>query len=144
MQISHEAIYRAPSSKAEGPCPGTRGPALQSFVSSEIMISQRPAKADDRVIPEHWEATSFWAGSRHTRPADDAFTTCCICRDWTAMATRRDLIGQERTELQDPLNLLRFTCARILLSAESTDSRALSIISWAKLSMVRLLFSGSW
>lgn len=72
MQISHEAIYQAlyvqgrgglrreltaclrtgralrvPRSRARG-----RGKA---FISPEVMISERPAEADDRAVPGHWE-----------------------------------------------------------------------------------------
>ena len=42
MQISHEAITRA------------RGRG-KSFISPEVMISERPAEADDRAVPGHWE-----------------------------------------------------------------------------------------
>lgn len=72
MRISHEAIYRAlyvqgrgalkreltaclrtgrtlrvPRARAQ-----TRG---KSFVSPELMISERPPEADDRAVPGHWE-----------------------------------------------------------------------------------------
>lgn len=72
MRISHEAIYQALFIQGRGvfrreltACLRT-GRALRtprarvsrrgkSFVSPEIMISQRPAEADDRAIPGHWE-----------------------------------------------------------------------------------------
>jgi IS30 family transposase len=72
MRISHEAIYQALFIQGRGAlrreltaCLRT-GRALRTprarvgqrgkgFVSSEIMISQRPAEADDRAIPGHWE-----------------------------------------------------------------------------------------
>lgn len=72
MRISHEAIYQALFVQGRGAlrreltaCLRT-GRALRmprarargrgkSFVSSEIMISQRPAEADDRAVPGHWE-----------------------------------------------------------------------------------------
>jgi IS30 family transposase len=72
MRISHEAIYQAlyvqgrgalkreltqclrtgralrvPRSRARG-----RG---KSFVTGEILISERPAEAEDRAVPGHWE-----------------------------------------------------------------------------------------
>ena len=72
MRISHEAIYQALYIQGRG---GLRrelsaclrsGRALRvprarrrgrrkSFVSSEIMISERPAEAADRAVPGHWE-----------------------------------------------------------------------------------------
>jgi IS30 family transposase len=72
MRISHEAIYQALYVQGRGAlkrelvaCLRT-GRALRvprariqargkKFVSSEIMISERPAEADDRAVPGHWE-----------------------------------------------------------------------------------------
>ena len=72
MRISHEAIYQALYVQGRGAlkrelvaCLRT-GRALRvprartrqrgrKFVSPEIMISQRPAEADDRAVPGHWE-----------------------------------------------------------------------------------------
>jgi IS30 family transposase len=72
MQISHEAIYQALYVQGRGAlrrelaaCLRT-GRALRvprartrergkNFVSSEIMISERPAEADDPAVPGHWE-----------------------------------------------------------------------------------------
>jgi len=72
MRISHEAIYQALFIQGRGAlrreltaCLRT-GRALRTprarvsqrgkgFVSSEIMISRRPAEADDRAVPGHWE-----------------------------------------------------------------------------------------
>jgi IS30 family transposase len=72
MRISHEAIYQALFVQGRGAlrreltaCLRT-GRALRipqarvglrgkNFVSSDIMISQRPAEADDRAVPGHWE-----------------------------------------------------------------------------------------
>ena len=72
MRISHEAIYQALYVQGRGAlrreltaCLRT-GRALRmprarlrgrgkSFVSPEIMISERPEEADDRAVPGHWE-----------------------------------------------------------------------------------------
>ena len=72
MRISHEAIYQALYVQGRGAlrrelaaCLRT-GRALRvprartrssgkTFVSPEIMISQRPAEAQDRAVPGHWE-----------------------------------------------------------------------------------------
>jgi len=72
MRISHEAIYQALYVQGRGAlrrelvaCLRT-GRALRvprarargrgkKFVSAEIMISERPADADDRAVPGHWE-----------------------------------------------------------------------------------------
>ena len=72
MRISHEAIYQALFVQGRGvlrreltACLRTgrtlRVPRARTrrggkgFVSSEIMISQRPAEATDRAVPGHWE-----------------------------------------------------------------------------------------
>jgi IS30 family transposase len=72
MRISHEAIYQALYVQGRGAlkrelvtCLRT-GRALrvprartrqrpQGHVTAEVMISERPAEADDRAIPGHWE-----------------------------------------------------------------------------------------
>ncbi len=72
MRISHEAVYQALYVQGRGalrreltaclrtgrvlrvPRARTRGRG-QSFVTPEIMISQRPAEATDRAVPGHWE-----------------------------------------------------------------------------------------
>jgi IS30 family transposase len=72
MRISHEAIYQALYVQGRGAlrrelvaCLRT-GRALRvprartrargkRFVTREIMISERPAEADDRAVPGHWE-----------------------------------------------------------------------------------------
>jgi IS30 family transposase len=72
MRISHEAIYQALFIQGRGalrreltaclrsgralrvPRARTRGRG-KSFVTPEIMISERPAEAVDRAVPGHWE-----------------------------------------------------------------------------------------
>jgi IS30 family transposase len=72
MRISHEAIYQALYIQGRGAlrqeltaCLRT-GRALRvprartratgkGFVTPELMISERPAEADDRAVPGHWE-----------------------------------------------------------------------------------------
>jgi IS30 family transposase len=72
MRISHEAIYQALYVQGRGalrreltaclrtgralrvPRARTRGRG-KSFIGAEVMISQRPAEAEDRAVPGHWE-----------------------------------------------------------------------------------------
>ncbi|MEE9533475.1 MAG: IS30 family transposase [Acidimicrobiia bacterium] len=72
MRISHEAIYQALYVQGRGalrrelvvclrtgralrvPRARTQGRG-KKFVTPEVMISQRPAEADDRAVPGHWE-----------------------------------------------------------------------------------------
>ncbi len=72
MRISHEAIYQALYVQGRGalrrelvaclrtgralrvPRARTQGRG-KNFVSPEVMISQRPAEAEDRAVPGHWE-----------------------------------------------------------------------------------------
>lgn len=72
MRVSHEAIYQALYVQGRGalkrelvaclrtgralrvPRARTRARGKQ-FVSSELMISERPAEAADRAVPGHWE-----------------------------------------------------------------------------------------
>ncbi|TFH34472.1 MAG: IS30 family transposase [Dehalococcoidia bacterium] len=72
MRISHEAIYQALYIQGRGALrrelvaclrtgralrvPRARTPGRgQKFVSPHVMISERPAEADDRAVPGHWE-----------------------------------------------------------------------------------------
>jgi IS30 family transposase len=72
MRISHEAIYQALYVQGRGalkrelvaclrtgralrvPRARTRGRG-KKFVTPEVMISERPAEAEDRAVPGHWE-----------------------------------------------------------------------------------------
>ena len=72
MRVSHEAIYQALYIQSRGalrrelvsclrtgralrvPRARTRGRG-KNFVQPEIMISERPAEAEDRAVPGHWE-----------------------------------------------------------------------------------------
>jgi transposase, IS30 family len=72
MRISHEAIYQALYIQGRGalrreltaclrtgralrvPRARTQGRG-KKFVTSEVLIGQRPAEADDRAVPGHWE-----------------------------------------------------------------------------------------
>jgi transposase, IS30 family len=72
MRVSHEAIYQALHVQGRGalkrelvaclrtgralrvPRARTRGRG-KKFITSEIMISERPAEAADRAVPGHWE-----------------------------------------------------------------------------------------
>lgn len=72
MRISHEAIYQALYVQGRGalsrelsaclrtgralrvPRSRTQGQG-KAFVPPELLISERPAEADDRVVPGHWE-----------------------------------------------------------------------------------------
>jgi IS30 family transposase len=72
MRISHEAIYQALYVQGRGalrrelvaclrtgralrvPRARTKGRG-KKFVGPEVMISERPAEADDRAVPGHWE-----------------------------------------------------------------------------------------
>jgi IS30 family transposase len=72
MRISHETIYQALYIQGRGalkreltaclrtgralrvPRARTRGRG-KKFVTEEVMISRRPAEADDRAVPGHWE-----------------------------------------------------------------------------------------
>ncbi len=72
MRISHEAIYQALYVQGRGalrrelaaclrtgralrvPRARTRGRG-KKFVTAEVMISERPAEAEDRAVPGHWE-----------------------------------------------------------------------------------------
>ncbi len=71
MRVSHEAIYQSLYVQGRGALrreltaclrtgralrvPRARARRGKSFVSDEIVISERPAEAEDRAVPGHWE-----------------------------------------------------------------------------------------
>src|SRR5471030_1546982 len=71
MRVSHEAIYQALYVQGRGALrrelvaclrtgralrvPRARTRRGKSFVTAEVMISERPAEAQDRAVPGHWE-----------------------------------------------------------------------------------------
>jgi IS30 family transposase len=71
MRISHEAIYQALYVQGRGALkrelvaclrtgralrvPRARSQRGKNFVNEQIMISERPAEAEDRAVPGHWE-----------------------------------------------------------------------------------------
>ena len=71
MRISHEAIYQALYVQGRGALkrelvaclrtgralrvPGPRPARPRGSVTPEVMISERPAEAEDRAVPGHWE-----------------------------------------------------------------------------------------
>jgi len=71
MRISHEAIYQALFVQGRGALrrelvaclrtgralrvPRARARRGKGFVNSEVMIAKRPAEANDRAVPGHWE-----------------------------------------------------------------------------------------
>jgi Transposase and inactivated derivatives, IS30 family len=99
MRISHEAIYQALFVQGRGalrreltaclrtgrvlrmPRARTRGRG-KTFISPEIMISQRPAEAADRAVPGHWEGDLILglgsSGDRHLGGAHDALHPAAI------------------------------------------------------------------
>jgi IS30 family transposase len=83
MRISHEAIYQALYIQGRGalkreltaclrtgralriPRARTRGRG-KSFITPGILISERPAKAEDRAVPGHWEGDLIIGLNRST------------------------------------------------------------------------------
>jgi len=71
MRVSHEAIYQSLYVQGRGALrreltaclrtgralrvPRARTRSGKNFVTDEIMISERPAEAEDRAVPGHWE-----------------------------------------------------------------------------------------
>lgn len=112
MRVSDEAIYQSLYVQGRGALrreltaclrtgralrvPRARTRRGKSFVSDEIMISERPAEAEDRAVPGHWEGdlilglgssaigTLVERSSRctmllHLPPLDPDFDSCWAC-----------------------------------------------------------------
>jgi IS30 family transposase len=108
MRISHEAIYQALYIQGRGAlkrelvaCLRT-GRALRvprartrergkKFVTPELLISKRPAEAEDRAVPGHWEGDLILGLESSAIGTIAERTTrcercCCICPAWTVTA----------------------------------------------------------
>jgi len=71
MRVSHEAIYQSLYVQGRGALrrqltaclrtgralrvPRARARRGKSFVTGEVLISERPAETEDRAVPGHWE-----------------------------------------------------------------------------------------
>jgi IS30 family transposase len=110
MRISHEAIYQALYVQGRGalkresvaclrtgralrvPRARTRQRA-QGHVTREVMISERPAEADDRAIPGHWEGDLIIGTDRSAIGTlverTTRFTMLLHLREWPATASSR-------------------------------------------------------
>jgi IS30 family transposase len=82
MRISHEAIYQALYVQGRGglrrelaKClrtgralrrPQRRADRRRSRIPDKVMISERPAEADDRAVPGHWEGDLITGASNKT------------------------------------------------------------------------------
>ena len=121
MRISHEAIYQALYVQGRGalrreltaclrtgralrvPRARARGRGKR-FVSPEVMISERPAEAEDRAVPGHWEGDLILGleqlGDRHAgRAHDPVHDAAAPARRWKATARSP---GQERSRAGRP------------------------------------------
>jgi Helix-turn-helix domain len=107
MRVSHEAIYQALYVQGRGAlrreltaCLRT-GRALRvprarardrrkQFVTAEVLIGQRPAEAEDRAVPGHWEGDLIlgWTAPRSApwSSARPGSRCCCTYPAWTATA----------------------------------------------------------
>ncbi len=107
MRISHEAIYQALFVQGRGalkrelvaclrtgralrvPRARTQGRG-KKFVTSEIMITQRPAEADDRAVPGHWEGDLILGLNKSaigtSSSARQGSQCCCTFHQWKVTA----------------------------------------------------------
>ena len=139
MRISHEAIYQALYIQGRGAlkreltaCLRT-GRALRvprarargrgkSFITPEVLISERPAEAEDRAVPGHWEgdlilglgSSAIGTLVERTTPAKShaicaGSRCCCTCR--RCRATVGDHV--QRTGLRWPSTAPRRCATRL-------------------------------
>jgi IS30 family transposase len=115
MRISHEAIYQALYVQGRGalrreltaclrtgralrvPRARTRGRAKQ-FVTDEVLISERPAEAEDRAVPGHWEGDLILGlGSSAIGTLVERTTRFTMLLDLPPMAARPEQLRRSLT-----------------------------------------------
>lgn len=106
MRISHEAIYQALYIQGRGALKHELVTCLRSGTCTALPAStlqttrerscdargddqRRPAEADDRAVPGHWEGDLIIGTGRSAIGTLVERTTtgspcCCTCREWTA------------------------------------------------------------
>ncbi len=139
MRISHEAIYQALYVQGRGAlrreltaCLRT-GRALRvprarvrgrgkGFVTEQVMISERPAEAEDRAIPGHWEGDLILGADRTAiGTLVERSTQVHDAASPTADARPRQPKGEERTAAR---RSRRRSCARRNHEADHDAARA--------------------
>jgi len=135
VRVSHEAIYQSLYVQGRGAlrreltaCLRT-GRALRvprarttrrnrSFVTDELLISERPAEVDDRAVRGHWKGDLIivWTGRQSAlwSSAQAGSRCCCISRRWrVTTAQGRRAVRRSRVLAPRPFVMRSLTRSRL-------------------------------